>query len=95
MFCKLFCIFVFMKFKKGDHVICEVKKFNFGWTNVNELTYDIKHKNGIISGTTVSGAYGFMYLVKCDNGDQNYFYEENITLDLLKIRNEKLKELGL
>ena len=95
MFCKLFCIFVFMKFKKGDHVICDVKKFNFDWNKVGELVYDIKLKNGIISGTTVSGAYGFMYLVKCDNGDQNYFYEENITLNLLKIRNEKLKELGL
>lgn len=95
MFCKLFCIFVFMKFKKGDHVICDVKKFNFGWNKDGEIVYDTKLKNGIISGTTVSGAYGFMYLVKCDNGDQNYFYEEDITLDLLKIRNEKLKELGI
>lgn len=84
-----------MKFKKDDHVICEVKKFNFGWTNVNELTYDIKHKNGIISGITIKGNSGIMYLVKCDNGDQNYFYEENITLDIIKIREDKLKELGI
>ena len=95
MFSKLFCIFAFMKFKKGDHVICDVKKFNFGWNKDGEIVYDTKLKNGIISGTTLSGAYGFMYLVKCDNGDQNYFYEEDITLDLLKIRNEKLKELGI
>lgn len=84
-----------MKFKKGDHVICEVKKINWGFNSSNQLIYDIKLKNGIISGTTVSGAYGFMYLVKCYNGDQNYFYEENITLDLIKIRNDKLKELGI
>jgi hypothetical protein len=84
-----------MKFKKGDHVICEVKKFNFGWTSVNEITYDIEIKKGIISGTTLSGNYGFMYLVKCNNGDQNYFYEDNITLDLIKIREDKLNELGI
>ena len=95
MFYKLFCIFVFMKFKKGDHVICEVKKFNFSWNKVSEIMYDITIKKGIISGITVKGNSGIMYLVKCDNGDQNYFYEEDITLDIIKIREDKLKELGI
>jgi hypothetical protein len=84
-----------MKFKKGDHVICEVKKFNFGFGNANQLLYDIEIKKGIISGTTLKGYSGIMYLVKCNNGDQNYFYEDKITLDLIKIREDKLNELGI
>jgi len=85
-----------MKFKKGDHVICEVKKFKFVFGNSNQLTYDIEIKKGIICGTTVEGYSGIMYLVKCNNGEfQNYFYEDNITLDIIKIREDKLNELGI
>lgn len=76
-----------LKFNKGDYVICEVKKYHFGW--------EITTKKGIISGTNKEGDYGFLYLVKCDNDDQNYFYEKNISIDIVKTREEKLNKLGI
>jgi hypothetical protein len=89
-----------LKFNKGDYVICEVKKHDFDWNgSLNKshpiLTYKITTKKGIISGTNKEGNYGFLYLVKCDNGDQNYFYEKNISIDIVKTRDEKLKQIGL
>jgi hypothetical protein len=86
-----------LKFNKGDYVICEVKKHDFGWPgcSLNQITYKIITKKGIISGTNKEGNYGFLYLVKCDNGDQNYFYEKNISIDIVKTREEKLKQIGL
>ena len=83
-----------LKFNKGDYVICEVKMHDFGWA-LNQITYKITTKKGIISGTNKEGNYGFLYLVKCDNGDQNYFYEKNISIDIVKTREEKLKQIGL
>lgn len=85
-----------LKFNKGDYVICEVKKHDFGWAgSLNHITYKITTTKGIISGTNKEGNYGFLYLVKCDNGDQNYFYEKNISIDIVKTREEKLNKLGI
>jgi len=84
-----------LKFNKGDYVICEVKKHDFWAGSLNHITYKITTKNGIISGTNKEGNYGFLYLVKCDNGDQNYFYEKNISIDIVKTREEKLNKLGI
>lgn len=36
-----------------------------------------------------------MYLVNLHDGSQNYFYEHNIEFDIIRIREDKLKELGL
>ena len=82
-----------MSFNKGDYVICIVKKFNYSYHS--DKPYDIITKKGIISGTKVGTGTRIMHLVKYEHGDQRYFYEENIELDLVKIRDLKLKELGI
>jgi hypothetical protein len=83
-----------MIFKKSDYIICIIKKFNF---NVDGYGYyDVINKKGIISGTFIETSYGkIMYLVKLENGDQRYFYEENIKLDIAKMREIKLKDIGI
>ena len=90
-----------MRFKKGDNVICSIKKFNIKATATDY--YDIETKRGIISGTIIkTNSNEIMYLVNFGNRDtwgrpfdQIYIYEQNIFLDKVKIRNDKLKELGL
>lgn len=91
-----------MSFKEGDNVICSIKKFNIKATKTDY--YYIETKKGIITGTVIieTGSKKIMYLVNVGNEDpwgrpfdQLYIYEENIILDKVKIRNDKLKELGL
>ena len=86
-----------MKFNRGDLVICEYKKINLH-QNIKYLRsdgYDTLFKRGFISGTYMNGNYGLMYLVRCDDGQQNYFYEKNINLDVERIRDSKLESLGI
>jgi len=84
-----------MKFNRGDLVICEYKKINLNFDNMGYLGYDTLFKRGFISGTYMNGNYGLMYLVRCDDGQQNYFYEKNINLDVERIRDSKLESLGI
>ena len=95
-----------MSFKRGDYVICKIKKFNINKFNIkasNSDYYDVTLKKGIISGTFIKTSYGaIMYIVKLENDDpwgrpfdQMYIYEENIDLDIAKIRENKLKDIGI
>jgi hypothetical protein len=89
-----------MIFKRGDYVICKIKKFNIKASNSDY--YDVTLKRGIISGVILETDSGIMHLVKLENDDpwgrpfdQMYIYEENIDLDIVKIRENKLKDIGI
>jgi hypothetical protein len=90
-----------MIFKRGDYVICKIKKFNIKASNSDY--YDVTLKRGIISGIILETDSGIMHLVKLENDDpwgrpfdgQMYIYEENIDLDIAKIRENKLKDIGI
>ena len=89
-------------FKKGDLVIGEIKKYNWGWTDrgatdaTGDFEYDIIYNKGIVSGTQTKNSQGeLLYLVKLINGDQRYFYEDRLVLDKAEIRSNKLKQLGI
>jgi hypothetical protein len=94
-----------MIFKRGDYVICKIKKFNIKASTGDY--YDVTLKRGIISGIILETDSGIMHLVKLENDDpcgstysgepfnQMYIYEENIDLDIAKIRENKLKDIGI
>jgi hypothetical protein len=89
-----------MIFKRGDYVICKIKKFNIKASTGDY--YDVTLKRGIISGIILETDSGIMHLVKLENDDpwgrpfdQMYIYEENIDLDIVKIRENKLKDIGI
>lgn len=57
-----------MRFKKGDNVICSIKKFNIKATKTDY--YDIETKKGIITGTVIETlSKKIMYLVNVGNED--------------------------
>ena len=83
-------------FKRGDLVIGEIKKYNWGWLDSGEFQYDTIYNKGIISGAQERNSQGeLLYLVKLNDGNQRYFYEDRLVLDKAEIRSNKLKQLGI
>ena len=85
-----------MKFKKGDLVIVESRRFDIGLSFSD--FYDTIYTNGVILSKMFNRTGDVMYLVKIDVfGDKNqrYYYEHNIKIDVVNNRINKLSILGI
>lgn len=79
--------------KRGDLVICDIKS---GLNYKNSLwEWDYKETYGTLLLIKKSASGSNMYLVKLDDGRQLYFYDKQIRLDKVRMRQNKLDELGI
>lgn len=79
--------------KRGDLVICKVKT-GLNYDNIT-LTWDYTDRNGtlLLIKKSISGSN--MYLVKLEDGEQIYFYDDQIRLDKVRMRQNILDQLGI
>ena len=77
--------------KRGDLVICRVKTGLNGYT----MTWDYNDCKGTLLLTKKSISGSNMYLVKLDDGEQIYFYDDQIRLDKVRMRQNILDQLGI